>query len=112
AGPTFTLPPLRRDALPEVIEGPARLANLAIEPDLLSRLVRDADTGEALPLLAFTLAKLTEGVERGGRLSSARYEELGGVQGALRQQADAALTKAVTATGRTTEQVIAWLLRL
>ncbi|MGH3875366.1 MAG: WD40 repeat domain-containing protein, partial [Pseudonocardiaceae bacterium] len=60
----------------------------------------------------FTLAQLAEGVTRGGRLSRARYDQLGGVQGALTRQADTALTDAVTAGGRSREQVIAGLLRL
>ncbi|HEX8762016.1 MAG TPA: hypothetical protein VF734_19025, partial [Pseudonocardiaceae bacterium] len=67
---------------------------------------------EALPLLAFTLAQLANGVSRGGRLSRHRYDELGGVQGALTRQADAALNEAITTSGRRREEVIAGLLRL
>ncbi|MFN2495945.1 MAG: hypothetical protein ABR608_08570 [Pseudonocardiaceae bacterium] len=70
------------------------------------------NTGEALPLLAFTLAQLADGVTHGGRLSSAHYDQLGGVQGALTRQADAALADAIAADGRNREQVIAGLLRL
>ena len=66
---TFPLRPLRRDALATVIEGPARLADIRVDPELVARLVTDTDTGEALPLLAFTLAQLAEGVGRGGQLS-------------------------------------------
>jgi Novel STAND NTPase 1 len=58
------------------------------------------------------LVQLAEGVGRGGQLSVARYEQLGGVQGALTRQADAALAEAIAATGRGREQVIAGLLRL
>ncbi|MGH3772030.1 MAG: WD40 repeat domain-containing protein, partial [Pseudonocardiaceae bacterium] len=78
----------------------------------VERLVEDTDSGEALPLLAFTLAQLAEGVTRGGSLSSTRYEQLGGVQGALSRQADAALAEALTVGGRRREEVIAGLLRL
>ena len=95
-----------------MIEGPARLAGIAIEDHLVARLVEDTGTGEALPLLAFTLAQLAQGVRRGGQLSAARYEQLGGVQGALTQQADEALTDAVRARDCPREQVIAGLLRL
>ncbi len=109
---TSTLRPLRREALRAVIEKPARLAGINLDEGLSDRLVDDTDTGEALPLLAFTLAQLAEGVGRGGRLSRARYDQLGGVQGALTHQADAALTDAVAAGGRSREQVIAGLLRL
>ena len=104
--------PLRREALPAVIQGPAALAGIAIEPDLVARLVADTDGGEALPLLAFALAQLAEGLGRGGQLSGARYDQLGGVQGALTRQADTALAEASAATGRPREGVIAGLLRL
>jgi energy-coupling factor transporter ATP-binding protein EcfA2 len=106
------LRPLRREALRAVIKGPARLAGIGVDEELVTRLVADTDSGEALPLLAFTLAELAEGVGRGGQLSVARYEQLGGVQGALIRQADAALTEATAASGRGREQVIAGLLRL
>ena len=108
----FTLRPLHRDALATVIKGPARLAGIRIEEQLVDRLVGDTDTGEALPLLAFTLEQLADGVGRGGQLSTARYEELGGVQGALVRQADAALADARAAAGRSPGEVIGGLLRL
>ena len=108
----YDLRPLRREALHAVIEQPARLAEIAVDDGLVERLVEDTDTGEALPLLAFTLAQLADGVTSGGRLSHARYEQLGGVQGALIRQADATLAEATTTGGRGREQVIAGLLRL
>ncbi len=108
----YPLRPLRRDALPAVIQGPARLAGIAVAEELVARVVADTDSGEALPLLAFTLAQLADGLTRGGHLSGARYDQLGGVQGALTRQADAALAEASAATGRRPELVIAGLLRL
>jgi WD40 repeat protein len=108
----YTLRPLRPEALSVVIEGPARLAGIKVEDHLVARLVADTDSGEALPLLAFTLAQLVDGVGRGGQLSGARYDQLGGVQGALTRQADAALMEAVAAGGRSRDEVIAGLLRL
>ncbi|MGH8923009.1 MAG: TIR domain-containing protein, partial [Actinomycetes bacterium] len=45
-------------------------------------------------------------------LSGRRYEQLGGVQGALTRRAEEALTAAVETGGRSPEQVIAGLLRL
>ena len=109
---TFPLRPLRRDALAIVIEEPALVADITVDPELVARLVSDTDSGEALPLLAFTLANLAEDVPPGGRLSTTRYDELGGVQGALISQADAALADALAVNHRTQEQVIAGLLRL
>jgi WD40 repeat protein/energy-coupling factor transporter ATP-binding protein EcfA2 len=108
----YPLRPLRRDALHVVIEGPARLAGIAVADDLVARLVADTDSGEALPLLAFTLAQLANGVSRGGELSQRRYDQLGGVQGALISQADAALADASGVSGRCREEVIGGLLQL
>jgi WD40 repeat protein len=109
---TFPLRPLRREALASVIEGPAELADITVDSDLVSRLQGDTGTGDALPLLAFTLEQLAKGVRRGGQLSAARYEELRGVQGALITQAEAALADAIAISGRTRDQVIAGLLQL
>jgi energy-coupling factor transporter ATP-binding protein EcfA2 len=109
---TYLLRPLRREALPVVIEGPARLAGIRVDDNLVARVVADTDSGEALPLLAFTLARLAEGVRRGGQLSAACYEQLGGVQGALTRQADIALAEASAASGRGRAEVITGLLRL
>ncbi|MGH3809610.1 MAG: TIR domain-containing protein, partial [Pseudonocardiaceae bacterium] len=108
----YPLRPLHRDALHLVIERPARLAGIAMDERLVARLVEDTDSGEALPLLAFALAQLADGVGRGGRLSPQRYDQLGGVRGALTHQADAALAEASAVTGRGGEEVIAGLLRL
>jgi WD40 repeat protein len=109
---TQTLRPLRPEALRAVIEGPADRAGLTIDADLVTRLVADTGGGEALPLLAYTLAQLTKGVTRGGRLSTARYEQLGEVHGVLAGQADAALVDAVSTGGGSRDQVIKELLRL
>jgi hypothetical protein len=91
----YALRPLRRDALSMVIEGPARLAGIEVDEELVARVVADTDSGEALPLLAFTLAQLADGVGRGGQLSPHRYDQLGGVQGALTRQAEAALQSTI-----------------
>jgi hypothetical protein len=109
---TFTLRPLRSETLPEVIVGPARLAGIEIDEHLLNRAVADTGSGEALPLLAFTLSELAAGARRGSRLSTQRYRELGGVHGALIRQADAALAAACAAGGRGRGEVIRGLLRL
>ncbi|MGY1692012.1 nSTAND1 domain-containing NTPase [Geodermatophilus sp. SYSU D01105] len=108
----YTLRPLHRDAIRSVVVEPAAVAGIAVDDDLVTRLVADTDSGDALPLLAYTLAELARGIGRGGRLLGSRYDELGGVQGALRRQADAALAEAVRDGGRTEEQVIRQLLSL
>ena len=108
----YVLRLLLREALRTVIKDPAQLAGIEVDEDLMARLVADTDSGEALPLLAFTLAQLANGVARDGQLSQQRYNQLGGVQGALARQADAALVEATAASGRRREEVIAGLLRL
>jgi energy-coupling factor transporter ATP-binding protein EcfA2 len=107
-----TVRPLTTAVLPLVIEGPARLAGLNVDPELVSRMVADTASGDALPLLAFTLDQLATGLSRGATLSPQRYEQLGGVQGAVTRQADAALADALAAGGRHRADVLAALLRL
>lgn len=109
---SYVLAPLPPSMLPVVVEEPARVAGLTLEPELTPRLVADTGSGEALPLLAFTLRKLAEGVPRGGTLTAARYEALGGVGGALAQHADASLAVAVARSGLTQDEVLAGLVRL
>src|SRR3954447_5643261 len=109
---TQTLRPLRPEALRAVIEGPADRAGITIDEDLVTRLVADTGGGEALPLLAYTLAQLIDGLGRGGRPSTARYAQLGEARGVLARQADAALAEARTAGGRSPDRVIRELLRL
>jgi WD40 repeat protein len=107
-----TVEPIRPSSLAAVIERPAALAGITLEDGLVDRLVADTGTGDALPLLAYMLAELTKDVPRGGRLSLERYAQLGGVQGALRAQADAALIDAVAAGRRDSAAVVRELLQL
>ncbi|AGB26727.1 WD40 repeat-containing protein (plasmid) [Mycobacterium sp. JS623] len=104
--------PLDADALHEVIEHPAKVAGLSFEQGLATRLVTDTGTGDALPLLAFTLEQLAAGLTRGDTITEQRYTDLGGVRGALQRQADAALADACDNTGLTRQQVLSTLLGL
>ena len=107
-----TVEPLRPASLPAVIAKPAEFAGLALDPGLVEEMVADTGSGDALPLLAFTLERLATDVPRGGRLTLERYRQLGRVQGALAEHAEEALTEAVRAGGRTRDAVIQELLRL
>ncbi|RDI63471.1 nSTAND1 domain-containing NTPase [Nocardia pseudobrasiliensis] len=109
---THPLRPLRTDALREVIQEPARVAGLTIEDGLVEALLADTDSGDALPLLAFTLQQLAYGLRRGDRLTRDRYDEIGGVRGALERQAETALAEARAATGHSDAEIVAMLLRL
>ncbi len=106
------LAPLDRETLRDVIEQPAKVARLRLENGLAAQLVADTGSGEALPLLAFALRQLADGLPVGGTLTLTRYHNLGGVRGALTQHADTALAEAVRASGRTEREVLAGLTRM
>lgn len=108
----FVLGPLDDDMLRAVIEEPAEVAGLHIEAELVDRLVADTPSGEALPLLAFSLAELARGKTRGDHLTSDVYAAFGGVQGALARHADLALAEAVESSEISAQAVVEALTRL
>ena len=77
--------------LPQIIEGPARLADITLEPGLAQMLLQDATTSDALPLLAFTLRELYERYGQDHRLRVKEYEDLGRLEGSVRRAADAVI---------------------
>src|SRR5262249_30000297 len=79
---------------------------------LVRRMVADTGTGEALPLLAYTLAQLAAGGRRGGSLSAQRYDGIGGGAGALSTEGGKAVDAGRQRSGRSAGEVIAGLLRL
>ena len=85
--------PMPPDQLIEVIEGPARVAGLELEPALVQSLIRDADTEDSLPLLAFTLRELYERGGADGRLEIREYRELGGLEGSLARVAESVFSE-------------------
>jgi hypothetical protein len=106
------LRPLDAAMLRTVVAEPMRLAGVRVEPELVDRIVADTGGGDGLPLLAYTLRTVTEGLERGGELTAQAYEASGGVRGTLVREADAALREAARAGGRAPDDVLATLLRL
>jgi WD40 repeat protein len=81
--------PLNKDELREAIEKPARAAGAKVEPELTRTLIRDCEgEANALPLLEFVLYKLWESAGSTRVLSYQRYEQLGGLIGALNSHAD------------------------
>ncbi|WP_244176933.1 WD40 repeat domain-containing protein [Streptomyces albus] len=79
---------LGRAELFQVIEGPAEAAGLSFAPGLVAQMVDDTGGGDALPLLAYTLQGLYLRVGPGGTVTHEDYRSLGGVAGALSDQAD------------------------
>jgi hypothetical protein len=108
----YVLAPLDREALREVIEQPATVARLRLDEGLATQLVADTDSGEALPLLAFILRQLAEGVPVGGTVALSHYHDVGGVRGALTRHADVVFTDAVQVSGLSEREVLAGLTRL
>ncbi|MFF3325280.1 TIR domain-containing protein [Streptomyces sp. NPDC002889] len=102
--------PLERSRLAEVIEGPARRAGLRYEPGLVQRMAEDTRGGDALPLLGYALQQLYERHGPDSLVTTASYDGLGGVAGALRRRADETLA-ALREAGHG-DAVIPTLLRL
>ena len=88
---TTQLVPLDKGGFRQVIEGPARMAALPLEPGFSEQLVHDIPHGDALPLLAFTLQELWELRPSGGALSLELYQQHGGIDGAVKRAVDRAL---------------------
>ena len=83
------LAPLSADELELAIVEPARKAGAHFETGLVSRIVTDVvDQPGALPLLQYALTELFER-HQAGLLTTAAYEELGGLSGALSRRAEA-----------------------
>jgi formylglycine-generating enzyme required for sulfatase activity len=113
AGPPLPLGPMEPAGFRQVIEGPAQRVGLRLEPGLSDALVHDTTTGDALPLLAFTLQELWEG--RGDGLTLQQYEAFGRLAGAIQRKADAVLASSGAGEGEITalqEALVEHLIRL
>lgn len=77
--------------LREVINGPARVAGLSFEADLVEQIEAEAEAApDALPALQYLLQKLYEARD-GTVLTKAGFEAMGGVGQVMASQGDAAL---------------------
>jgi WD40 repeat protein len=101
-GSSYDLAPPDAAALAEIVRAPAAAAGLVYESDtktgerLDERLLADAERADLLPLLQFTLNQLFEARERrdhGGQLTFAAYRALGGLEGAVEKEAEAAFAR-------------------
>jgi WD40 repeat protein len=85
----FSLGPFPPARVRQVIEGPARVAGIGVEDQLIATAIADMQTNDALPLLAFVLRELHD--RFGGRarvageveLSLAHYRMLGDAKSGL-----------------------------
>ncbi len=97
----FPLKPMPLERVREIIEGPARVAGIAVDDALVMAAIADARTDDALPLLAFALRELYDGSAASGRLTVEAYralgdakEQLSPLENAVRRRADEVLAKA------------------
>jgi WD40 repeat protein len=95
-----SLAPLAMAQIPAIIKGPARVAGLEVEEALVQQAAADAETEDALPLLAFALRELNERFGADRHLSLADYQAMGDAQAdlsplenAVRDSADEVLGK-------------------
>jgi WD40 repeat protein len=79
----FTLDRVPEGSFRSIIERPARLANITLEPALVEQLLADVAGQDALPLLAFVLGRLYRDYGADADLTKAEYEQLGGISGAI-----------------------------
>ena len=78
-------------AMREVITGPAEQAGINLEDGLADRIVSDATTGDALPMLSYLLWVLYADKHSGDIITHADYEAAGGVAGVIARRANAVL---------------------
>ncbi|MCI5125385.1 MAG: hypothetical protein D3925_13155, partial [Candidatus Electrothrix sp. AR5] len=87
--PSFPIENIDKKGLREVIERPAKMRGVAFEPGLADTIIQElGDELSNLPLLQFCLTQLWERQEY-GRISLNAYRNIGGVQQALANHADA-----------------------
>ena len=72
----FNLAPLPLERIGEIVRGPARIAGLDVEESLVARITQDAETTDALPLVAFALRRLYDRFGGDGKLQLVEYESL------------------------------------
>ncbi|MFN3258911.1 MAG: extracellular solute-binding protein [Ilumatobacter sp.] len=88
---TQVITPMTPEQLERAITGPVERMGVVFEPAVVAELVREVvDRAGALPLLQYTLTELFDR-RHGNRITTAAYNELGGVSGALVQRADGLL---------------------
>jgi WD40 repeat protein len=86
---SLSVGPLSAEDISQIIEQPAKIAGIDVEPGLVQRMVADSEGGNALPLLAFTLRELYDQFGSDGRLDVREYRDrVGGLHGAVARVAD------------------------
>lgn len=119
----FSLPPLARGNYVDVIRRPLEVLNrhlsnsghsLKFDPSIIERLTATLDEGagrDALPLLAFTLARLYRDFHARGHITVADYDAVGGISGSIDAAVDSALARAAEDRRTSNEAVLEDMLR-
>lgn len=89
---SLTVGRMSPEAMAQVIEGPAKIAGVELEPGLVQAMVFDTKTDDALPLLAFTLRELWDTYGRDGVLKIEEYRKLGKLEGSVARAAETVLS--------------------
>jgi hypothetical protein len=91
----MSLAPLPMAQIPAIIKGPAKVAGLEVEEAFVQQAAADAETEDALPLLAFALREIYERFGGDRHLTLADYQALGDakddlspLENAVRRRAD------------------------
>jgi WD40 repeat protein len=89
----IVLSPLSIEGLTQAIEQPAELAGIDLGRGLVQAILNEANTGDALPLVAFTLRQLYEDYADDSLITVEEFrEQLGGLSGSVAKVASAVLT--------------------
>ncbi len=75
----------------DVVEEPAKRYGVAVDIELVDRLMAEAPKEDALPLLAFALQRLWQQYAETGRLTEAHYNNVGGINGLISDAAERAM---------------------
>jgi WD40 repeat protein len=78
-----SLAPMSMAQIPAIIKGPAKVAGLEVDEAFVQQAAADAETEDALPLLAFTLREIVERYDGVRHISLADYLALGDAKAAL-----------------------------
>jgi tetratricopeptide (TPR) repeat protein len=89
----LNVPPMRLEELREAIEKPANNVGLKFQKDLVDKILSEVVGQEgSLPLLEFALTQLWEN-RQGNKLTKEKYDEIGGVEGAIDKHANTIFDK-------------------
>ena len=108
----YNLAPMNYEELESAIAKPAQVMKVDLEEGLTSRLIKDiANQPGLLPLLQFALTQLWE-KQKNWFLTHQAYEEIGGIEKALANHADAVFYKLSAADKKRVERIFVQLVRL